>query len=155
MVPWPTRRVGSRAGRGPVLVLVLVLVLMMAAAGEGLTTARVPVSTGVFTLEQAESGREAYARSCARCHGADLSGDVGPSLAPLDRFAFRDAPLSRLFEIMRTEMPFDAPGSLDPEVYAAILAYVLHENGYPGGPDPLPVDTEALDGFVLDTPPAD
>ena len=151
MVPWPTRRVGPRAGLAPVLVLAL----MMVALGEGLTSSRVPVSSGVFTLEQAEVGREAYAESCARCHGADLSGGVGPRLAPFDRFAFRDAPLSRPFEIMRTEMPFDAPGSLGDEVYAAILAYVLHENGYVNGPEPLPADTEALNTFVLDAPPAD
>ncbi len=147
----PTRRVESRAGLVPVLVLALVTV----AGGEGLTSSPVPVSSGVFTLEQAEIGREAYAESCARCHGPDLAGGVGPSLAPLDRFAFRDARLSRPFEIMRTEMPFDAPGSLDDETYAAILAYVLLENGYASGSEPLPADTESLSGFVLDAPPAD
>jgi S-disulfanyl-L-cysteine oxidoreductase SoxD len=115
----------------------------------------IPVSTGVYDDEQADVGREAFARHCASCHGADLSGGFGPRLVPLDPFVYRDQPLSRPFEFIRTQMPFDAPGSLEDEVYAAILAHVLRENGYPSGADPLPADPEALAAFVLDDPPVE
>jgi len=121
------------------------------AEGEG----AVPVSAGVYSDEQADAGSAAFAQYCASCHGADLSGGFGPRLVPLDPFLYRDQPLSRPFEFMRTQMPFDAPGSLDDEVYAAILAHVLRENGYPSGPEPLPADTETLTTYVLDDPPAE
>ena len=40
-----------------------------------------PPAHGWFTAEQAERGRTAFERSCAGCHGADLSGGAGPSLS--------------------------------------------------------------------------
>jgi mono/diheme cytochrome c family protein len=115
----------------------------------------VPVSSGVYGEAQADEGREAFARHCASCHGADLSGGFGPRLVPLDPFVYRDRPLSLPFTFMRTEMPFDAPGTLPDELYAAILAHVLRENGYPSGAAPLPADPDALTAFVLDDPPAE
>lgn len=113
----------------------------------------VPASAGVYTEEQADLGRAAYERSCMGCHGPELAGAFGPPLAPLDPWAYRGAGVDRLFSFMRSAMPFDAPGSLDDETYAAILAYVLSRNGYPAGPEPLPAVAEALAGFVLDEPP--
>jgi mono/diheme cytochrome c family protein len=115
----------------------------------------VRASAGVYSDEQADVGSEAFALHCASCHGADLSGGYGPRLVPLDPFVYRDQPLSRPFEFMRTQMPFDAPGSLEDAVYAAILAHVLRENGYPSGPEPLPADAETLTTYVLDDPPGE
>jgi S-disulfanyl-L-cysteine oxidoreductase SoxD len=151
VVARPTRRVWSLG----VVVLSVVVVAAPGGSGAAEEAPPVPVSSGVYTEEQAEAGREAFTRHCAHCHGEDLSGGIGPRLAPLDRFAFRDAPLSRPFEIMRTQMPFDAPGTLDDGAYATILAYVLLANGYPSGSIALPADGEALTAFVLDDPPGD
>lgn len=114
----------------------------------------VPVSSGVYTEEQAESGRIAFAQHCAGCHGAELQGGFGPRLAPVDPFQFRDRPLAVLYTFMRTQMPFDAPGSLDDELYAAILAFVLLRNDYPAGPDALPADPDQWPAFVIDPLPA-
>jgi len=114
----------------------------------------VPVSSGVYTEEQAETGGIAFVQHCAGCHGAELQGGFGPRLAPVDPFQFRDRPLAVLYAFMRTQMPFDAPGSLDDELYAAILAYVLERNGYPTGLEPLPADPDAWPPFVIDDPPA-
>jgi mono/diheme cytochrome c family protein len=147
----PTRRVWSLGG----VVLSVVVAAAPLGSGAAAETPLVPVSSGVYTEEQAEAGRGAFAQHCAHCHGEDLSGGFGPRLAPLDRFAFRDAPLSRPFEIMRTQMPFDAPGTLEDDVYVTILAYVLLENGYPSGTAPLPAESEALAAFVLDDPDGD
>jgi mono/diheme cytochrome c family protein len=55
-------------------VKVLVEVLLMVFTSAMLLTAQQPRSS-VFTLEQAEEGRAAYARHCASCHMPDLSGD--------------------------------------------------------------------------------
>jgi mono/diheme cytochrome c family protein len=114
----------------------------------------VPVSSGIFTEAQAEAGLVAFVQHCAGCHGAELQGGFGPRLAPLDPFQFRDRPLALLYTFMRTQMPFDAPGSLDDERYAAILAHVLVRNGYPFGLEPLPADPDDWPAFMLDDPPA-
>ena len=123
--------------------------------GQADEVASVGVSTGIFTDEQVVAGAEAFERHCAMCHGAELEGDVGPTLAPLDRFQFTDAPLSRLFDLMRTEMPFSDPGSLDADTYLSILTFVLSENGYPSGDEPLSGADEAIARYVLDAPPAE
>lgn len=141
-----------RRGRGAAIVLVATWMLI--ATGVGADTAPVPVSVGVYTADQAEGGQVAFARHCAGCHGAELQGGFGPRLVPLDPFQFRDAPLSIPYAFIQTQMPFDAPGSLEAEVYVAILAYVLQRNGYPEGPEPLPTDADEWAPFVLDEPPA-
>ena len=116
--------------------------------------AAVAVSSGAYTEEQAESGRIAFAQRCAGCHDAELQGGFGPRLAPVDPFQFRDRVLAMLYAFMRTQMPFDAPGSLDDDLYAAILAFVLPRNDYPAGPDPLPADPDLGPALVIDAPPA-
>ncbi|MBA2667566.1 MAG: c-type cytochrome [Trueperaceae bacterium] len=149
------RSVPGRSFAAFVAAAALGLMLQVASEADGDGPATRPVSGGVYSDGQAESGREAFALHCAHCHGSDLRGGFGPSLVPLDPWAFGGGPLSRVFDLMRTEMPFDAPGSLDDEVYASILAYVLLENGFPSGADPLPASTDALAAFELDDPPAD
>jgi len=123
--------------------------------GQGDDVESVGVSTGIFTDEQVAAGAEAFEVHCAVCHGAELEGDFGPTLAPLDRFQFSDAPLSRLFDLMRTEMPFSDPGSLETDTYLSILTFILSENGYPSGDDPLSDADEVIARYVLDTPPAE
>ena len=127
---------------------------MAISTGWGADPVPVPVSGGVYAEEQAENGRDAFALHCAGCHGTELQGGFGPRLAPLDPFQFLDVPLAVPYAFMRTQMPFDAPGSLDDDLYAAILAYVLEHNGYPAGPEPLPGDPDTWLAFVLDVPPA-
>jgi len=114
----------------------------------------VAASSGIYVAEQAEAGALAFASHCAACHGAGLEGGFGPPLAPLDPWQFGDAPLTRLFDRMRLEMPFDAPGSLDIDTYLVILTFVLRENGYPSGAMPLESAEEVIARVVLDDPPA-
>jgi hypothetical protein len=140
---------------GGVFLLAAVLTTSALVHGQGDTDPTVGVSTGVFTEEQAAAGAEAFAQHCAGCHGAELGGGFGPTLAPLDRFQFSDAPLSRLFDLMRTQMPFSDPGSLDADTYLSILTFVLSENGYPSGDEPLSDADEAIASYVLDAPPAE
>ncbi len=113
-----------------------------------------PASHGVFTAEQAERGAETFAASCAGCHGADLSGDFGPRLVPLDPWRWSDAPLSELYAFVRSNMPFGAPGSLSDEAYLDLIAFLVRENGHPPGDAPLVADSEFLSSVVLDDPPA-
>ncbi len=48
-------------------------------------------------------------------------------------FLWENRPLSVLFEKMRKEMPTNRPGSLATTTYLDLLAFILQQNGYPGG----------------------
>ena len=87
-----------------------------------------------FTPEQAEAGREAYDRVCARCHLGTLAGSFeAPELAgPNFRTFWRARPVRELFEAV-VAMPPGREGLLGEDVYADILAYMLQQNGYAAG----------------------
>ena len=53
-------------------------------------------------------------------------------------------PVGNLFQQISTTMPYDEPGSLGEEEYAAIVAYMLDLNGRTPGNSELPVDTGLL-----------
>ncbi|GAC1458619.1 MAG: hypothetical protein PVSMB8_14760 [Vulcanimicrobiaceae bacterium] len=88
---------------------------------------------GAYTAAQAAAGGKAYAASCATCHGARLQGGMGPplkgSLAPFHG----TESVGDVYTYISTQMPLGKPGSLAPSTYAAILAYLMHQNGHPAG----------------------
>ncbi len=110
----------------------LLLALALAATG---AEAQVP---GPYTEAQAEEGAVLFLENCARCHGLRLQGDFGPPLVgpPFD-VHWRGGRVMELFSFIRTNMPADFPGTLDPWNYVAILAFILKSNGVPSGPEPL------------------
>ena len=90
----------------------------------------------VFSLDQAKRGRAIYGASCGSCHGAALDGAVGPALvgpAFTRRWALPERSAGDLFYVLRTSMPKLAMGSLTPDDYTAVFAYLLQRNGWPAG----------------------
>src|SRR5690606_2428552 len=105
----------SLRGRAPAAQLLLTILLLTAVAialGQGSATAGdgTGVSSGVFTVEQAERGAEVYLGNCAGCHGPNLEGGFGPQLAPLGDH-WQGSTLGSLYGFVSTAMPFSAPGS--------------------------------------------
>jgi mono/diheme cytochrome c family protein len=90
-----------------------------------------------FTSAQADRGRLAFLKSCADCHGDRLdNGEFGG--APLTGSYFRDRwaglTVDSLFGYLSSAMPPNQPGSLSPQTYADITAFLLSRNGStPGG----------------------
>ena len=95
----------------------------------------------LYTSAQAERGKADYAENCALCHGDTLSGRSGPALKgkhfanPAANFHVGD-----IFTIVSQNMPATQPASLEPKVYADIMAFLLQENGYPAGDKELTFD---------------
>jgi quinoprotein glucose dehydrogenase len=107
--------------------------------------------SGVFTAEQVARGKEKATAECAACHGATLKGDLAPALVGPDFIDhWYDARLGELALRIQNTMPQSAPGSLKPEEYADILAFMLAENGFPAGSDTLKMaPVEELDAIKI------
>ncbi len=91
-------------------------------------------SEAAFTAEQALRGRRVFGAYCATCHGVDLEGAVGPALAGakfLHGWTARGA--RQLYRVLRTSMPKPAVGSLSPQAYEDVFAYLLSRNGLAAG----------------------
>ena len=101
--------------------------------------------TGVYNEEQALRGREVYAGLCQSCHPA--ASHTGPAF----KNTWTGRPLSELFGYIRDRMPKNEPGSLTPEEYADVLAYLLKLNQMPAGAVELPTDTVTLKKIRIDT----
>jgi len=109
------------------------------------------VTSGVFTADQAKRGQTVYTSSCAKCHLEDLSG--GKDSPPLkgDEFlsGWKGKTLGALFDEVRMTMPFDGPGTLMPEQYADVIAYILSSNMFPPGDKELAHEVPALDPIKI------
>jgi S-disulfanyl-L-cysteine oxidoreductase SoxD len=113
--------------------------------------AKKSASDGIYSDAQGKRGKTAYDRSCAACHGADLSGDQ--SVPPLAGDAFMAHWIGQdvidLFGRIQTSMPQDRPGSLSPEACVDIIAYLLQENDFPSGADELKPDPALLKALII------
>ena len=80
----------------------------------------------VFTAEQAALGKQVYQRVCVECHTLDFY--KGNTLR-----SWEGAPIFGLYELIRTRMPENNPGSLKSREYVDVIAYILEINGMPSG----------------------
>ena len=128
----------------------LLALLPMAAALLAQTTRS--VWDGVYTADQARRGLAVYARECASCHGADLTG--GESAPPLTGAGFLSdwtgQTVGDLFERTRQSMPENDPGKLTRAQNADVIAYLLSANSFPDGKAELDKQTEALKQIRID-----
>jgi len=89
---------------------------------------------GVYTDAQAVRGKATFNMRCALCHGERLEGAAGPPLAGQEFLAPRDSqPLADVFEKINATMPADAPGTLEPQQVADLVAFILQANQFPAG----------------------
>ncbi len=111
---------------------------------------------GVFTVAQADAGKQSSAR-CQGCHGPELSGtDRAPTLKGSSFLAnWEDGSVNRLFTKVRDTMPPGNTDSLPPDVKLNIVAHLLRENGFPAGTSELTQNADTLDGLQITKKNAD
>ena len=104
-----------------------------------------------YTDEQADAGAELYAIGCANCHGANLDdGALGnPLKGPTFMRVYGGTSAAELFGITQSTMPQVSPGSLSPEQYASLVAFMLRENNIVPGDSPLPSDHASLQSMQI------
>ena len=100
---------------------------------------------GVYSAEQASRGEQVYAGMCKSCHTA--ASHTGVAFQK----TWDGRSLSELYDYISTKMPKNEPGSLAPEEYADVLAYVLKLNQMPAGTIELPPDTTVLGAIRIET----
>jgi mono/diheme cytochrome c family protein len=147
-----TRRItlGGLVGACAVVALTPLLAMRLDARPETRPAART-VWDSVYSLSQAATGEAAYAKTCARCHGASLNGaDESP---PLTGSAFlgnwNGLPLSDLHTRIRTTMPTDSVGIYGQQLVTDVIAFLLKANGFPAGQADLPKDIEPLKAITI------
>src|SRR5262245_38960278 len=96
---------------------IIVLVLATAVVAGRAQTLRSAGQTApaLFTDAQAKEGEAVYAKACAACHGATLSGGSAPALAgPAFARSWTDprTTLDDIFFIIRTTMPPNAASTV-------------------------------------------
>jgi mono/diheme cytochrome c family protein len=106
----------------------------------------VTTASGVYTAAQAARGEQTYMNICVSCH------PPGTYTQPVFRQKWNGAPLSYLYGLVSQTMPKEQPGTLEPEEYAQVVAYVLKLNGAPAGKTELPADLEALKKIRISMP---
>ncbi len=106
------------------------------------------VLDGVFTSAQASRGEQTFDRVCASCH------DTGEFSGGRFRLSWVGRTAGDLFDTMSTLMPEADPGSLSPDAYASLVAYLFRLNGYPAGEVALPTDLAALQRVQIVESPA-
>ena len=93
----------------------------------------------IVSQEQAVRGMSVFTKTCVECHtktdvtGADF------------KIKWHGRPVYDLFDVIRTTMPDDKPGTMPPDQYIDVVAYLLRINGASsGGAALVATDTAAL-----------
>jgi hypothetical protein len=92
-------------------------------------------------------------QSCVSCHREDLRGDnTAPSLVGESfLFLWGDMSVGELSARIQKIMPPDRPGSLTPQTYVDIIAFILQKNAFPPGNAELGINPEALEQIRITT----
>ena len=111
------------------LLAVIALLVPAAAAAQSAKPA-------LYTDAQAQAGAAVYSQACAACHGQQLEGVAAPALKGSAFGEMANAQgltVYALLDVIAHTMPQSDPGSLKPDDYNAVTAYILQQNGYPAG----------------------
>ena len=90
----------------------------------------------LYTADQATAGATVYSQACAACHGSQLEGVAAPALKGSvfgEMATAQNLTVDTLLDVIINTMPQSDPGSLKPEDYNAVTAYILQQNSYPAG----------------------
>jgi mono/diheme cytochrome c family protein len=104
------------------------------------------VKAGVYTSAQADRGQGLFRSKCASCHAPNRFTD------DLFYTSFAGKPLWEMFDVISDTMPEDNPGSMKPEEYVDVMAYLLKLNNFPTGEGELPTGKEALGAILMEKP---
>ncbi|MEY3667555.1 MAG: hypothetical protein RL572_1095 [Pseudomonadota bacterium] len=103
------------------------------------------LTDGVYTAEQAATGKPLFEQNCSTCHNADYYKTVLQT--------WRGQPLMYLFEQVMSAMPADKPGALMDSEYEDVFAYLLQLVGFPAGETRLQYAGGSMEDIAIQTAP--
>jgi cytochrome c len=130
-------------------------------------SAKRTTADGVYTVDQARRGRDQYRKRCVLCHLDMGQGrEAEPFIAgqSLEREGDAEAPpvagdafltkwnghtVRELNEKMASTMPVGGAGTLSPQEYVDVLAYLLELSKLPAGQQELPVVRDQLEAITI------
>lgn len=111
------------------------------------------VSDAVYSDAQAQRGQALYREKCAACHGAGLTGGVGPPLTGSEfNGQWGGRSLADLASKIRNTMPPNDQGKTSAAQAIDLIAHILQTAKYPAGRAELPADEAALKTIVFSKP---
>ena len=122
------------------------LALTVSAAALHGQTPQKTTNGAVYTAAQVARGETVFGEKCTACH--DPARFTG---APFFE-AFDGKALKEFWDIASGTMPEDNPGSLKPQEYGDIIAYVLKLNAFPAGEAELPGNAGAMANIKVEKP---
>lgn len=100
-------------------------------------------SAASFTDGQADRGREVFRGQCTECHASSEFSDSQ------FKFKWSRRHAGSLYQLIQTQMPETAPGSLTDAETVDLVAYILRMNGFTPGAAELAADSDVLSGISL------
>lgn len=121
------------------------LALASQASAQVDSTVKTDSSKLAINMDQGLRGREAFTKTCVECHTkSDVTGQDF-------KLKWHTRSVFDLLDVIRTTMPDDKPGSLTPDQYVDIVAYLLRINGAAfGGAALVATDTAGLKKWKMD-----
>lgn len=98
---------------------------------------------GVYTTQQASRGQRTAQSVCFACHSQ------GEWTNPMFIRVWSGGPITRMWENIRTTMPYDSPGRLSAQEYTDVIAYMLQLNDAPAGDTELPANAEGMNQIAV------
>jgi alcohol dehydrogenase (cytochrome c) len=125
-------------------------VALMAIAACGVVAVTGQQPAGPYTAAQAAAGATVFQASCAGCHGADLAGrnDAAPLAGQQFIGAWGGRTANDLVTFIQGAMPPGAAGSLSPQAYLNVSAFILQSNGARPGTQALALGSTVSIGSV-------
>jgi mono/diheme cytochrome c family protein len=133
---------GGASARLAACAALLVTTTALAVSGQGQKS----VKAGVYTAAQSDRGQALFRSKCASCHAPNRFTD------DLFYTSFAGKPMWEMFDVISDTMPEDNPGSMKPEEYVDVMAYLLKLNNFPTGNTELPVGKDALSAILMEKP---
>lgn len=125
----------------------------VAAAATSAAQKQPTTNDGVYTKKQADAAKEQFDKICADCHPFTVAGKKKPKDVPLGEDPFYDnwtgRPLSQMITTIALTMPNDGSAVVTEEEAADLVAYILQQNGFTAGSQPL---TKATATAVVERP---
>lgn len=100
----------------------------------------------LYSEAQAVRGSGVYQRVCIECH--EKLEYTGPDF----RTKWNNKPVFDLYDLLRSTMPDQNPGTLSNQEYIDVVGYMMKLNGVPAGKTALPADAEALKKIKISLP---